>query len=114
VFNLFNFGWHQALRARTVADEGRREVATLADVVRDLEARVESQAVVLQALGRLLADRLGMTDAEILDYVKRAEAERRPAAAPTCARCGKRLPPRKSRCIYCGEEQAPQNIAEAL
>jgi hypothetical protein len=111
---MFDFGWYAALDARGVAEDGKRETATLADQVRLLERRVEQQAVVLQALGRLLAERLGMTDEEILEYVRRAEADRPAAIERVCRHCGNRLPQRKTRCIYCGEDNPVQNVADAV
>jgi hypothetical protein len=111
---MIDFGWWAAIDARGVGEDGRREAATAADRVRALERRVEQQAVVLQALARLVVDRLGVSEAEVLEYVRRAEAARPAAAERTCAKCGNRLPARKTRCIYCGEEQPPQTAGETV
>jgi ribosomal protein L40E len=111
---MIDFAWWAAIEARGVGEDARRESATLADQVRALERRVEVQATVLQALARLLAERLGLSDAEVLEYVQRAEAERQAAERRTCTKCGNRLPPRKTRCIYCGEDHPPQAVADAV
>ena len=110
---MFDFGWQEAQDAREAAEDGRRRAATLADEVRTLGRRLDEQAAVLQALARLLADRLGLSDAEVMEYVRRAQADRA-AAVRTCAACGNRLPPRKSRCIYCGADPPPESVAEAV
>jgi hypothetical protein len=111
---MIDFGWWAAIDARGVGEDARRESATLADQVRALERRVDMQATVIQALARILAERLGLSDSEVLEYIRRAEAERPAAGQRTCSKCGNRLPPRKSRCIYCGEDHPPQAVADAV
>jgi hypothetical protein len=110
---MFDFGWQEAERAQDTASDARQLAAHLADQVRALTRRLDEQAAVLQALARLLADKLGLTDAQVMDYVRRAQADRA-GEGRTCAACGNRLPPRKARCIYCGADQLPEKVDDVV
>jgi hypothetical protein len=111
---LFDFSWLEAERAQETAGEARRSATALADEVRALRKRLDEQAVVLQALARLLTDKLGLTDAEVMDYVRHAQADRTTGEARTCTACGNKLPPRKVKCIYCGADQAPERVDDVV
>lgn len=111
---MFDFGWQEAERAQETAGDARRSAAHLADQVRALTRRLDEQAAVLQALARLLADKLGLTDAEVMDYVRRAQADRTTGGSRTCTACGNKVPPRKARCIYCGADQPPEKVDDMV
>lgn len=88
-----------------------------------LERRVELLALTTDAMWRLVADRLNLTDKDLSDKVYdvdlsdgeldnrlstpgRTPATKDPAPSATpsdCAKCGRVIPRRASRCIYCGE-----------
>jgi hypothetical protein len=111
---MFDFGWQEAERAQETATDAKRSTVHLADQVRALSKRLDEQAIVLQALARLLADKLGLTDADVMDYVRQAHADRAAGEARTCTTCGNKLPPRKAKCIYCGADQPPGKVDDVV
>lgn len=106
--------------ARRVATSDRELLTPRLDA---LERRVELLALTTDAMWRLVADRLNLTDKDLSDKVydvdlSDGELDNRlstpgrtpatkdpsPSATPSdCAKCGRVIPRRASRCIYCGE-----------
>ena len=104
-----------ALSASTSAAEAQRSLSSLRDVVADLQQHVKQQATLLRAMYSLLAERLGLTDAELLARFQEIDAQRgqRPAAV-LCAECGKPIDLRHNRCLYCGATRQVTSPFELL
>jgi hypothetical protein len=96
---------------RIKLDEARGEVRTLQEEVADLHRRLDKQAVLLRALFALLGERLGLTEAELLDRFRQVEAERAGMPAKKCSQCGRAVSLRFHRCVYCG---APCEVESAF
>jgi hypothetical protein len=77
------------------------EVTELKATVRQLLARVDRHAVVIQVLKDMLSSRGDLAEDEFLDRVEQVAAKR--AEAKACRKCGRAMSPKHSRCIYCGE-----------
>ena len=77
------------------------EVAELKAGLRQLQARVDRQSVVIQVLRDMLLSVTKSTEAGFLDQVAKAIAEK--ADTKDCRKCGKALNPKHARCMYCGE-----------
>src|SRR2546423_4428455 len=81
----------------------------LREAVRELEGRVERQALVLRALFTLLMETTGLTEDDLLERVKLLAplagvyARQAPPRRP-CAKCGSSIGQRRNRCLFCGEE----------
>jgi hypothetical protein len=109
------FGHHRRLtELEASASECQRKIAELEEAVRRLERQVVKQAHLMQVLHGLLIETRGMTEAEFLDKVRQVEAERTTAPPKTCRHCGKVLPKKDNRCIYCGEVRPVESVAELL
>jgi ferredoxin len=83
-------------------DDARDEIRALKGALSDLHRRLEKQAVLVRALFALLCAKQGLTEAELLDHFRRAEAERASAQAKKCPECGRAVNLRTLRCLYCG------------
>jgi len=77
------------------------EVAELKASLRQLQARVDRQSVVILVLKDMLLSANKSTEAEFLDRVAQAAAQK--ADNKNCQKCGKALNPKHTRCMYCGE-----------
>jgi hypothetical protein len=76
------------------------ELVELKGAVRQLQARVDRQAVVLQAIKELLLQN-GISEERFLKEVEQAVAQK--ANDKNCRKCGKAMSAKHTRCIYCGE-----------
>ena len=91
--------------SHAVGDAGRARGA-----VQDLEERFDRLALVSEALWTLLRDRVGITEAELLDRVREVDLSdgvldgkvRRPVV--DCPSCHRAVSTRNMRCIYCSAE----------
>jgi hypothetical protein len=77
------------------------EVAELKVALRQLQARVDRQSVVILALKDMLLAANKSTEAEFLDRVSHVATEK--ADSKNCRKCGKAMNPKHARCMYCGE-----------
>src|SRR5262249_31491191 len=77
------------------------EVAELKTALRQLQARVDRQSFVIQALKDMMLSANKSTDAEVLDRIAQIASER--GDTRTCKKCGKAMNPKNPRCMYCGE-----------
>ena len=77
------------------------EVAELKTALRQLQARVDRQSFVIQALKEMLLSTNKATEAEFLDRIANIAADR--GDNRTCKKCGKAMNPKNARCMYCGE-----------
>lgn len=96
-------------------------LATAAGAVAELEGRVARQALLLQALCRLLISKNLMTEEEFrawTEYIDKADGRedgrlretRRPLECPRCRRMS---PPKSPACQYCGEKY-PLDLLDPL
>jgi hypothetical protein len=82
------------------------ELTELKDAVKQLLARVDRHALVIQVLKDMLLSRGALSEDEFLDRLERAAAQK--AEGKTCRKCGKAMNPKHKRCMYCGEERPPE------
>jgi len=82
------------------------ELTELTAVVKQLLARVDRHAVVIQALKDMLMSRGEFSEDEFFERLEHAVAQK--AEGRTCRKCGKAMSAKHKRCIYCGEERPPE------
>ena len=74
-----------------------------------LEERIDRLALVNEALWRLLKEKVGISDQEMLDRIQEVDLSdgrldgRVRHASVTCPKCKRTIGSRHRRCIYCGE-----------
>ena len=96
----------RAEQSAMTADEARARVLAL-------EARVNKLALVNQALFELIAQRAGMTEADLINKVNeidlrdgRLDGRPHEETPVTCERCGRSYSRRHNHCFYCGHVNA--------
>ena len=82
------------------------ELVELHAAVRQLQARVDRNSLVIAALKEMLLSQPGVTEETFAQSLERAVAQK--AADKNCRKCGKALSARHNRCIYCGEPRPPE------
>src|SRR6516225_2939888 len=82
------------------------ELTELKDAVKQLLARVDRHALVIQVLKDMLLSRGEFTEDEFLERLEHAGAQK--AEGRTCRKCGKAMSAKHKRCMYCGEERPPE------
>lgn len=87
---------------RKVSQSGG-EITELKDAVKQLLARVDRHAVVIQALKDMLLSRGDFNEDDFLERLEQAVAQKKEGM--TCRKCGKALNAKHKRCMYCGEER---------
>ncbi len=81
--------------------QSHNEVTDLKAALRQLQARVDRQSLVILVLKEMLLSANKATEAEFLDRLAQVAAEK--VDNKNCRNCGKALNPKHSRCMYCGE-----------
>ena len=82
------------------------ELTELKDAVKQLLARVDRHALVIQVLKDILLSRGEFSEDEFLDRLEHAAAQK--AEGGSCRKCGKAMSAKHNRCMYCGEERPPE------
>src|SRR5438874_8368313 len=82
------------------------ELTELKAAVKQLQARVDRHALVIQVLKDMLLSRGEFSEDEFLQRLERAITQK--AEANTCRKCGKAMSAKHNRCMYCGEERPPE------
>lgn len=82
------------------------ELVELHAAVRQLQARVDRNSLVIAALKEMLLSQPGFTEDTFAKSLERAVAQK--AADKNCRKCGKALNAKHNRCIYCGEPRPPE------
>jgi hypothetical protein len=82
------------------------ELTELTAAVKQLVARVDRHALVIQVLKDMLLSRGEFNEDEFLDRLEHAAAQK--AEGRTCRKCGKAMNAKHKRCMYCGEERPPE------
>jgi hypothetical protein len=95
-------------------DAARQEIRSLREAMDDLQRQLQQQRVLLRALFRLLQERQGFTESDLLDHFRQAAAERAAGAVKVCTRCGRRVNMRFERCLYCEEPQPATSAFELV
>jgi hypothetical protein len=90
---------------RKISQSGS-ELVELHAAVRQLQARVDRQSLVIQVLKEMLLTQGGLREEEFLDRLQHAAA--RKAGDKSCRKCGKPMSPKHNRCMYCGEPRPPE------
>ena len=85
--------------------QGGSELVELKATVGQLQARVDRQALAIEALKDMLLAG-GYSEVDFLDRLERAATQK--AAAKNCRKCGKALNAKHHRCMYCGEPRPPE------
>ena len=83
------------------------EVTELCAAVRQLLARLDRHALVIQVLKDMLLTSCGESaEDEFLKRLEQVAAQK--AAGNACRKCGKAMSAKHNRCIYCGEARAAE------
>jgi len=82
------------------------ELTELTAAVKQLLARLDRHALVIQVLKDMLLSRGEFSEDEFLDRLEHAAAQK--AEGRTCRKCGKAMSAKHKRCLYCGEERPPE------
>ena len=71
-----------------------------------LQQTVGRLSLASAAMWSLVKQRTELTDQDLVTRLRRMEGEQADgkSLAAKCTKCGRTVPPRKSRCIYCGEK----------
>jgi len=77
------------------------EVADLRSALRQLQTRVDRQALVIMTLKEMLIGGIKPTEAQFLERL--AQLAEQKADSKSCPKCGKAMNPKHNRCMYCGE-----------
>ncbi|HVK11896.1 MAG TPA: hypothetical protein VM597_24195 [Gemmataceae bacterium] len=92
----------------------RREVAELRTLVRGLERRVERETAVVAAVSDVLLEALGHDRTEFLNRVRDALARQADPLEKKCRKCGRPVPVRAHRCIYCEADRSVESLTDLL
>ena len=84
------------------------ELTELKDAVKQLLARVDRHALVIQVLKDILLSRGEFSEDEFLERLERAIAQK--AEGKTCRKCRKAMSAKHKRCMCCGEERPPELV----
>jgi hypothetical protein len=90
------------------ASNAASEVAELKAVIKQLQARVERQALVIGTLKDIVLAEADMPEDEFLTRLQAAAAKK--VDANLCAKCGKPMSAKHVKCIYCGEPRPTELI----
>jgi hypothetical protein len=82
------------------ASQSHSELIELQATVRQLQARVERHALVIQVLKDMLLAGNDAAEGDFLDRLEQANAHK--VDTKTCRKCGKAMSPKHARCMYCG------------
>jgi hypothetical protein len=82
------------------------ELTELTAAVKQLLARVDRHALVIQVLKDMLLCRGEFSEDEFLERLQHAIV--RKAGDKACRNCGKPMSAKHSRCMYCGEPRPPE------
>lgn len=118
LWNLHQQHQIQALESRMVS--GRVIDRSSEEVIAETIRRLDFLVVLNRAMWSILEERLGVTEAELAERVKQIDGRdgkldgRTPAQAVHCVACGKVLPLRQPRCMYCGAEAPKRGPFDTL
>jgi hypothetical protein len=87
------------------ASQSSSELVELRAAVRQLQARVDRQALAIQVVKDMLLSQPGFSEDDFLARLQRAAAQK--ADDKVCRKCGKAMSAKHSRCMYCGEQRPP-------
>lgn len=104
--------YHETGAATAASAAGRAEsvARSVQDKVRTIEDRVDSLALLCQAMWELLRDNTALSEDDIerksieIDMRDGVRNQRLGHATSTCASCNRPLHRRHARCLYCGAE----------
>ena len=81
---------------------------------RDLQARVDRLMLITEAMWSLLKEKTSVTETDLLSRVCDLELKQSDEAVVQCVACGRTIPARKNRCMYCGHTEPVQSIFQTL
>ncbi len=88
----------QVIKALCDSKEAQHNIA-------GLQANIQRQRCMLQAIWTILKDKFGFTDEKLMDLTDEIEMKEKPgiAVAEECPNCLRPLQENKLQCIYCGQ-----------
>jgi ribosomal protein L32 len=86
--------------------QNQGELVELKAFVRQLQARVDRQALVIKTLQGILLAHAGVTEDQFLARLQQAIAAHAATNPNVCRKCGKAISPKHAKCMYCGEPRA--------
>lgn len=102
---------HQGLSrtADKTAEEAKHDAYTLGQELDELRRKTDALTIACQALGELLRDATGMTDAAVFEKMREVDLrdgklDGKMGAQPIpCAHCGRTTNDHRKACLFCGK-----------
>jgi hypothetical protein len=88
--------------------QSQNDLTELKAALRHLVARVDRQAVVIQALKDMVLATTENGEDVFLERLSQAVAQK--ADDKSCRKCGKAMNPKQNRCMYCGEARPAELV----
>lgn len=84
------------------------QVADAQERARAAEQNVDRLMLTSAAMWSLVKQRTGLTDQDLILRVRQMEGDQAEGRGPAvkCAKCGRTVPARKAKCMYCGAERS--------
>lgn len=105
---------HQADSASRDARRAERIAASSKNELMELKVRHETMALTCQAMWELLAERLDVTEAELLQRIEEVDLRdgvrdgKMSSGVQTCPECDRPVNARRQQCLYCGVDMPPR------
>jgi hypothetical protein len=84
-----------------IASQCQRDVVELKAVIRQMQARLERQSLVMQTLKDMLLAGTKATEDQFLERLQEKAANK--ADSNVCQKCDRPMSAKHTKCIYCGE-----------
>ena len=100
----------RSYRAATKAGEAKADATRAVREVEELERRLERALLVCEAMWTIMREKLGLSDEELIERIKEVDLSdgkldgRVRRRGTYCPSCGRLVPSKFHRCMYCGEE----------
>ena len=108
-----------AKQAVDTADQARRRTTEATGSIRDLEDRLDRLALACMAMWSLLQEKTKVTDEDLMERVKQIdladgqEDGKLKLGISKCAKCGRVMSRRHTRCLYCGADKLDATAFDA-
>lgn len=102
------------------AAEAQREAKTAQQRVSELEEQVERLTLACASMWELIQQKTGLTEDQLVDRITEVDARdgqvdgRLTRGVHPCSKCGRPVPARRQKCLYCGAEQAAGGVFESI
>jgi hypothetical protein len=91
-----------------------REITDLRETIGELQQRIDKQAVLMRAFFALVADRVAISEADLLERFREFALEKAITPAKRCNQCGRTINLKYNKCYYCDEPHRVRSAFELL